>query len=99
LVKYSSLQSPGAAYAILAERASTLIAEITAAARESIRLEQQLQDQGAPADQIDMVRRYRDQIMTAAGDIFTTAMEAEAEIASHPPGTDEPGASGDAMPQ
>ena len=85
-VEAAARQSPGSAMAILAERASALIAELTAGARDSIRLERQLQAQGATADQIAAVRRHRDRIMTAAGRIFSTAMEGEVQIApSDPP--------------
>jgi hypothetical protein len=76
-IKAALEESPGAARALLADRASTLVAALTAAARDSICLEEQLRDQGASAADIESVRHNRDRIMTAAGRIFAVALKAE----------------------
>ena len=70
-------ESPQAARALLADRAATVVAELVAAAHDSLGLEQRLRDQhAAPAD-IETVRRGRDRIMTAAGHLLAIALNDE----------------------
>jgi hypothetical protein len=75
---YAALQeSPQAAHALLAERASTVVAELLAAARDSLGLEQRLRDQRADPADVETVRRGREQIMTAAGRILAIALTSD----------------------
>ena len=49
-------ESPREADAIFAERGLTMITTMTQAAEDSLQLEQQLRDQGAPEDQIAAIQ-------------------------------------------
>jgi hypothetical protein len=70
-------QSPEDARAKLAEHLSDVIALATAAARGSVRLQEELREQGAPEGEFEEFQLGIDRIMTSGGNMLTTVMELE----------------------
>ena len=74
-VEAALTESPRGGRALLAERATLVVAELTAIAEGILRLVQQMHNQGAAPEDVRAVRLRLDRIMGDVGEILDIAMK------------------------